>query len=363
MHTNLKKRQQTRESGQTLILFTLFIIVLILFVGLGIDLGFAYITRARLSKAVDAACLTGIRNYNSSNVQGAKDLAASTFRANYGTSGRDVAPVILDPASLTFSTVHNNITLDVNATSRINTFFIRVLPALLPAGPSWKTLTVGSSAQATRPNLIMSLVLDVSGSMQGNGGSDALPPAVANFIALFDDQQDRAAMSTFSSGSIVDVTMRKPFKQNITDAANAMPFGGWTVSERGLTNGLAQHHTVAPAIGEKVVRVIVFFTDGMANTWYYNFDCGPRDTGPDKSLWDPAALQGPDNSGCTVPAKLSSIDPATGNLTANAVDSNDCDSMHLEAQRRAERIAWLARQEGITVYSIGMGCPRCERRV
>ena len=42
--------------SQTLILFVLFMFMLILFVGLGIDLGFAYITRARLSKAVDAAC-------------------------------------------------------------------------------------------------------------------------------------------------------------------------------------------------------------------------------------------------------------------------------------------------------------------
>ena len=70
MHRSLKRKPQARESGQTLILFTLFIIVLILFVGLGIDLGFAYITRAQLSKAVDAACLTGIRNYNSDHVHG-----------------------------------------------------------------------------------------------------------------------------------------------------------------------------------------------------------------------------------------------------------------------------------------------------
>src|SRR5664280_712774 len=155
MHINLKNRKQARESGQSIILFTFFMIVLILFVGLGIDLGFAYITRARLSKAVDAACLTGIRAYTSSNVQGAIDLAKSSFRVNYGQSGRDVGPGLVNPTTVTFGSANNNITLDVSATTRINTYFIRVLP-------QWSTLAVGSSAQGTRPNLRMTLVLDLS---------------------------------------------------------------------------------------------------------------------------------------------------------------------------------------------------------
>ena len=87
-------RQLVRQAGgQTLIMFVLFLIVLFIFAGLGIDLGFAYITRARLSKAVDAACLTGVRNI-SQGTTAATDAARSAFNANYGTSGRDVvAPV------------------------------------------------------------------------------------------------------------------------------------------------------------------------------------------------------------------------------------------------------------------------------
>lgn len=352
MHRSLRRKLQTRESGQTLILFTLFIIVLILFVGLGIDLGFAYITRAQLSKAVDAACLTGIRNYNSTNVQGAKDLAASTFRANYGTSGRDVAPVVLDASSLTFSAVHNNITLDVNATTRINTFFIRVLPALLPAGPSWKTLTVGSSAQATRPNLIMSLVLDRSGSMNGNGGAAVLPGAVSRFIDLFDDQQDRVAMASFSYAASTDVTMRRPFKTAIKNAVSTMGFEGWTCSERGLTNGLAENVSVIPQQNEKVVRVVLFFSDGLANTWYWpGFDCGARNIAPGHDLYDPNTGAGA-GSGCTVPATIPSIDGQN-----NVPTSSDCGTHGLydEALLRAERIALLARQQDIIIYAIGFG--------
>src|ERR1035438_4652614 len=91
------------EQGQTLLMFVLFLIVLIVFIGLGVDMGFAYITRARLSKAVDSACLTAVRNLL--NGQTARDAATAAFLANYGTSGRDVVPPV---CTVTFKTVNNN---------------------------------------------------------------------------------------------------------------------------------------------------------------------------------------------------------------------------------------------------------------
>ena len=341
-----------RQRGQTLIMFVLFMFMLILFVGLGIDLGFAYITRARLSKAVDSACLIGIRNINQGQSV-AQAIAASTFRANYGTSARDVGSVT---PVVNFGTLNNNITVDVSASTTINTFFIRIFPAFSPGGPSWRTLAVGSVAQATRPNLILSLVLDRSGSMSGNGGAAALPGAVASFIDLFNDQLDRVSMSSFSYAESTDVTMRKPFKTDIKNAVNAMGFNGWTCSERGLTNGLQQNLSASAASGEKVTRVIVFFSDGMANTWYHAFDCGLRNISPDAHLWDPNTGAAAD-SGCTVPPTIPSITSGT------PVDTSQCVAMNTEAQARAERIAWLAREgnlsggKQITVYAIGMGDP------
>src|ERR1035437_7607012 len=52
--------------------------------------------------------------------------------------------------------------------------------------------------RAPRANLVMSLALDRSGSMNGNGGANAIGPAVSAFIDYFDDSQDRAAMVSFS---------------------------------------------------------------------------------------------------------------------------------------------------------------------
>src|SRR5579871_4542920 len=116
--------------------------------------------------------------------------------------------------------------------------------------------------RATRPQLIMSLVLDRSGSMQSNGGSTALPPAVTNFIARFDDTQDYAAAVSFSSAASVNVAMEQPFINDIENAALALNFGGYTCSDQGLTNALAQNNAVSVSASQEVVKVIVFFTDG-----------------------------------------------------------------------------------------------------
>jgi len=332
------------ERGQTLLMFVLFMLVLFLFVGLGIDIGFAYITKANLSKAVDAACLTGMRNLSLGTVT-ASAMADSTFHANYGTPGRDVGTIT---PSITFGfDPNNNRTLDVSATATINTFFIRVLP-------SWKTLQVSADAQSTRSKLIMSLVLDRSGSMNDNGGASALPGAVIGFVNNFDDVNDRVSMSSFSYAASTDVALAQPFKAPITTAVNNLVFNGWTASQQGLTNGLVQNLSYSPAVSagttESVVRVMIFFTDGLANTFLYTFNCGARNIAPDRSLYDPntgAAASG----GCTIPSSIPSVSPPPATVST----TSGCSPLTIEAQKRALAVARLAQQQGVIVFSIGLG--------
>ena len=269
---NLFHRARIRKSehGQVLPLFAILLPLIILFVGFGIDLGFAYLTKANLSKAVDAACLTGMRNLSQGQPQAA-NIARSAFNVNYGLSGRDTRPPAVN---VNFSAdANNNTQLNVNATATINTFFIRILP-------QWKTMKVSSNAQATRAKLIMSLVLDSSGSMNKNGGGNTLPNAVSNFIDFFDDLNDRVAMVTFSSNSKVPVSMRTNFKTPVKQAANGMKgnFNGGTFSQSGLANGQAQNDSVAVTPGDNVVKVAVFFTDGWANMNQDSLKCSGTST-------------------------------------------------------------------------------------
>jgi Flp pilus assembly protein TadG len=336
------------KSGQTFVLFIFFLIILIVFVGLGIDLGLAYITRANLSKGIDAGCLRAMRSLSLGHAT-AEQIAKATFRANYGDPGWDIGVPTVN-AHIAFDGA-NNIIVNMDASVQNRTYFIRALGALpIPGIPRWDTLPVSVSAQGLRPKLILSLVLDRSGSMRNNGGDDALSPSVSSFISLFDDSNDRAAMISFSSAARTDVTMRRPFINDIDTAADALSFAGWTCSERGLTNGLVEINTVSVVPGEEIVKVLVFFSDGMANTFYYRFNCGARNIASNsRELYNPSTGARA-NSGCSIP------DPLTG-LGGNPVDPDSCSQMHVEAEVRAERIAWLARNQGIIVYAIGLGDP------
>ena len=172
------------QRAQIFVLFALSLPVLLGFMGLGIDLGFAFVERTNLSKAVEAAALAAMRNINQGPAR-ATAIARSAFNTNYGLGiGRDISPPVLNVVIGTDAT--NNSTVNVNATATINTFFLRILSG-------FKTLKISSNAQATRPKLIMSLVLDRSGSMTLNGGAQALPSAVDNFLTYFDNANDQVA--------------------------------------------------------------------------------------------------------------------------------------------------------------------------
>jgi hypothetical protein len=157
-------------------------------------------------------------------------------------------------------------------------------------------------------------------------------------------------MISFSSAASTDVTMGQSFKVPIKTVAYNLAFGGWTCSERGLANALAQNASVTVLPGENVTKVIVFFTDGLANTFNYTFNCGNRNIVYNKQLYDPNT-GAEASSGCTIPATISSINPARG-----SVDTSDqCGSMQLEAADRAVAMADLARTESNIVFCVGMG--------
>ncbi len=54
-----RHKSTSNERGQTLPMYALFLIIMLLFAGLAVDLGYAYVTRANISKAADAAALSG----------------------------------------------------------------------------------------------------------------------------------------------------------------------------------------------------------------------------------------------------------------------------------------------------------------
>src|ERR1700733_5302408 len=91
MQVSSPKKDRRYERGQLLIMLAVIMTGLMLCSGLAIDMGFAYVTRARLQKAVDAACLVAMQNLTQSGQTGARTIAQNSFGANYPTTGLDAA--------------------------------------------------------------------------------------------------------------------------------------------------------------------------------------------------------------------------------------------------------------------------------
>lgn len=351
-------RQFASESGQVLPLIVALFLVLVLFLGLGIDVGFAYVTRASLSKAVDAACMAGVRNLSQGQPQ-ALAVARSTFDANYKASG--ISGLQAQPPTVTATigqTPTGNLQLNVSSAVAINTFFLRLLP-------NWRTMNIRATGQATRARVIMSIVLDRSGSMNGNGGATALPPAVSSFIDHFDDTLDRAAMISFASHSRpFDVAMSQPFKTPIKNAANALVFAGGTFAQGGLTNGFAQIQTVPVLPNDDVVKACIFFTDGLANIVQNQLNCGGVPTLRNFGGFDPpnngVAFFDPANGNqlCTTTGGTPPCCPGV-NTFLSSIDGTQKTFLRAnvtpEATFRAVQVAADMRANGITVYAIGLG--------
>ena len=70
-----------KEEGQVILWMAFGLPTLILFAAFAIDMGIIYQSKARLSNAVDAAVLTGAKNY-SQGIPTAQALATDMFQAN-----------------------------------------------------------------------------------------------------------------------------------------------------------------------------------------------------------------------------------------------------------------------------------------
>jgi Flp pilus assembly protein TadG len=294
-----------RTEGQLVVAFAALLPVIVLFAGLALDSGLLYVTKARLSNAVDSACLTAVKNLWQGQTTAAA-VASNVFNANFGSN----APT----PTITFPTdASGDQQVKVTATASVSTVFMGLL--------STQAVPVSATAVATRGDLVMSIVLDRSGSMcggtnkcdsgvTGDNGGVALQSAVPTFVSDFDESVDRVGMVSFASNATVDVPISYSFKTAITNGMTTMKFTGGTFgtgagtgatlsATQGPPLSLAQLQNDAVPVqpGQNIVKVVVYFTDGLMNTIQDNFACpattlinyGGHDSGSQVDMFDPAA--------------------------------------------------------------------------
>jgi Flp pilus assembly protein TadG len=247
------------EKGFALIYMAGTLTLLLLFAGLAVDAGRAYIVKAQLSKAVDGAALGAARMLNSGDPRGE---AARIFAANFPSGYMGTAAA--DPtAAGNFYAIRTDVTAGINivtitATTALPTTFMRLAKL--------DTVTISSSGEAQRRLVDLSLVLDVSSSIGSKWG--AVRDASRAFINSFDRNGDRVALITYSDGARVLDPMPSSRGFNKTklmaDVPSSLP-GGSTAMVEGLYRGWDEVRAV-PRGQQSGLRVIVLFTDGASNS-------------------------------------------------------------------------------------------------
>jgi len=241
------------EKGAILIIFALSLIVLVGFAALGTEVGRWYLTRAELSKAVDAAALAGAANISNPNIDVrilAQDFGMENFQPGYlGTPGTGNKSVSFQ------ATTQEGGKLSVMGLTNSVAILARLF------GIEYVATESNGVAQKNKVEIMM--VLDRSGSMAGRPLTD-LKDAAKGFLDYYQDTQDedKIGLVSFATG----VSLRAPatnFFTPITNSINAMVATGATNVEDAIAQAgaaLPDQTPVAPA--NRIQQYIVFFTDG-----------------------------------------------------------------------------------------------------
>ncbi|MGV8869103.1 MAG: VWA domain-containing protein [Janthinobacterium svalbardensis] len=380
-----------RQSGQVLIMVALSAVVLIASAGLAIDSALGYFVKAKLNAAVDSASLAAARGVTLGDTQAAqaanaRQSAKEFFDINYPDKFLLSTPV-LNPVGVNFD--KGTVTIDVSASAS--------LPVSLMGILGFKTLNVAAAAQTIRKDLDMVLVMDTSGSLSGN--ATAVRAAGKSFLNKFNSTVDRVGLLHFASEAQIDVPIKQVNRgfdrtsMTMKDGKiDKFTFVGGTNSSAGMFEARKQLKEIQQ-INRSSLRVIVFFSDGSPAAFSSYFPnsgskcmtAGGLATYPtlqSSPLVGLYAMKETDNvqGGDCAASKITSIPPwynahneyAQANdvalrefpivtntprvVTASIASAQvQWTNVHRASRNLVEAMAAKARQEGIFVFTLGMG--------
>jgi hypothetical protein len=285
------RRIRKNERGQMILFVGAALVMLIGFLGLAIDAGRAYLVKAQLSKALDAAVLAaGQSGADSRDGDVIRNIIMRSFSANFPPDYMGVRGV---PSPTYRIRVGNDLgapvrVISASASATLPTFFMRVLGI--------DSMTVSSNAAAQRRLLTVVLVLDRSTSI-GATDLEFLRNAAKNLVDKFDYRTDQVALATFA-GTVLwgERLQRVGFdREAIKAQIDSITLDYWTASGPALGEAW-QELSVNPLLNISGCprplsrrprsrggyepsadrwRIIIFFTDGAPNVIRSDFSFTP----------------------------------------------------------------------------------------
>jgi len=290
-----------QRDGQTFVFFLVAFTTVFLLCGLGLDCGLYYLAKARLSRATDAAVISGVQNFAKGRDEVANimrniavanyvDLADISTSSTMTTSTNALGGVSYHYAFLnddgTFGLTNTiatgaegHITLartDANAPYRTTFMAITGIEAVTDLG-------LQASSEAERRPRLITVVLDRSGSMV-TSGSKVLPEAVRVFLnSGFDTNADAIGIVSYSSYARLEMAHTNDFitigtnlmykadgdnknGKQVTTHTNGMKFSGVTAADEGMRMALEVMRTNDGYRNEQYDKYIIFMTDGEFNS-------------------------------------------------------------------------------------------------
>jgi hypothetical protein len=248
-------RRKRRERGIALVYVTVAMVTLLLFTGLAVDLGRAYVVRSNLGTAVDAAALAAAKKIGAGQ-SAARAEGTKIFNVNFPAGYLGVRPTA---PTITFGVGPDGAnTATVSSTATMNTTFSRV------AG--FNQMNIGARSQATRRLVDLAFVIDHSGSI--GSAWDEVQDASQQFVSYFDPLSDRVSLIVFSTSTVVAApinTAGRGFSPVVvSDHIDRADSEGGTATAEGLYQAWDQLRSVPSGV-QSPLRVVVLFTDGAPN--------------------------------------------------------------------------------------------------
>lgn len=263
---------RVQRHGQIVVMLLLMMLVLGGFIGLACDAVFAFVVKSRLTTAVDAAALAASRALNKGSTPAQQQASVDQTVAEM--MGTNFPAGLLKTSNLTYDppTVIDNGdgTRTISVVGHVDspTFFMRLL--------GWNNVPVSALGQSLRRDVILTLVLDRSGSMDRAPGSapgltafDDLKAASLEFLDNFDDSRDQLGLVVFGTSTRLDFPPSTSFKSSIGSLINShLADNSGTNAPDALWTAFS---ALTAAANPSALNIIVFFTDGVATTFSADF--------------------------------------------------------------------------------------------
>ncbi len=297
-----------RKRGVAVIITAVMLLMAIPAVGLAIDAGVLYLIRVQLHAASDAAALAAARSLNMGQTLGEQKAAVEAraeayFYANYpnGFLGSDRKKPKTQLDALDYATLQVNVETETYA----RTYFMKIF------GKQGMTLKVVGTA--TRRNVNLMLILDRSGSMDGQPCTD-MKNAAKSFLNYFAAGRDKLGLLTFAGDYSVVVRPTTDFKTLIPAQIDAISCSGSTGSAQALHWAYKEIKDLNEPL---TLNTLVFFTDGQPNgvTGYFQIRKDPDERfgysgGYKPTVWNGTRWVKGSNSVCTNPGSKCTMEPS-----------------------------------------------------